>query len=414
MLKGMIVNGTPLRGQVHPDFARAVELFAGQIPRKGSGGAALCIYHRGEKVVDCWGGTRDEAGRPWQRDTLSLSYSTSKGIASTLLHMCADRGLLDYDAPVAEYWPQFAAGGKESITVRQVLCHEAGLYDVRGMVDRAQRMLDWGYMTEALADAVPRHEPGRAHGYHGFTYGWLVGELIQRVTGKPFGEVLESELVKPLDLDGCYVGLPADQMRRRARLLLPAAFQQSGDAVRSLERTVRPLARLLSVAPLPIDLASLASALIPRGIEALDFNSKELAAAAIPSANGFFTARSLARIYALLANDGELDGVRLLRRETVWHASEVQNRGIGRVIPVPMHWRLGYHRVPTLGIRLTNAFGHFGFGGSGAWADPDRELAMAMTVNSGIGTPFGDLRMVRLSSAVGRCADRRQPLRARA
>src|SRR5512147_1365042 len=211
MLKGAIVHGVALRGHVDSAFTRAAEVFAGQIPRSGRGGAALCVYHRGEKVIDCWAGARDDAGHSWQRDTLSLSYSTSKGVASTLLHMCADRGLLDYDAPVAEYWPQFAAGGKEEITVRQVLCHEAGLYDVRGMVDQASRMLDWQYMTEALADAIPRHEPGRAHGYHGFTYGWLVGELIQRVTGKPFGEVLASELVKPLGLDGCYVGLPADQ-----------------------------------------------------------------------------------------------------------------------------------------------------------------------------------------------------------
>jgi CubicO group peptidase (beta-lactamase class C family) len=406
MLQGTTAGGT-LRGTIHPDFAGAARVFAGQIPRSGKGGAALCIYHRGEKVVDCWGGTRDASGHPWQESTLALSYSTSKGVASTLLHICVDRGLLDYDAPVADYWPDFASGGKQAITVRQVLCHEAGLYDVRSLVDRAERMLDWEYMTEALAEAVPRHEPGRAHGYHGFTYGWLVGELIRRVTGKSFSEALELELARPLGLDGCYVGLPVEQMKRRARLLLPAAFQQNGDALRSLERTVSPLARLLSVAPLPIDLASLAAALLPRGIESLDFNSRELAAASIPSANGCFTARSLARIYALLANDGELDGLRLLRRETVWHASEVQNRGIGRVIPVPMHWRLGYHRVPTLGARLQNAFGHFGFGGSGAWADPDRELAVAMTVNSGIGTPFGDLRMFRISSAAVRCADRR-------
>lgn len=407
MLTGTTLRESPLRGTIHPDFARAAEAFADQLPRNGKGGGALCVYHRGEKVVDCWAGTRDEAGHPWQRDTLSLSYSTTKGVVSTLLHICADRGLVDYDAPVAEYWPEFAAGGKEAITVRQVLCHEAGLYDVRAMVDQAQRMLDWKYMAEAIAEAVPRHEPGRSHGYHGFTYGWLVGELIQRVTGKRFAEVLDAELVRPLGLDGCYVGLPPEQMRRRARLLMPGVFGHNGDAVRALERTVAPLARLLSVAPLPIDLASLAAALLPRGIEGLDFNGKELAAVPIPAANGYFTARSLARIYAMLANDGELDGVRLLRRETVWLASEVQNRGIGKVIPVPMHWRLGYHRVPTLGIRVPNAFGHFGFGGSGAWADPDRELAMAMTVNSGIGTPFGDLRMVRLGSTVVRCADRR-------
>ncbi len=401
-----MLQGTTLQGTVHPDFAHAAQVFAGQLP-SGPGGAALCIYHAGQKVVDCWGGTQDAAGRPWQEDTLALSYSTSKGVTSTLLHICVDRGLLDYDDPIAEYWPEFAAGGKASITVRQVLCHEAGLYDVRSLVDRAQRMLDWQYMTEALADAVPCHPPGRAHGYHGFSFGWLVGELIRRVTGKPFGEVLEAQLARPLGLDGCYIGLPADQMHRRSRLLLPAALQQDGDVMRSLERYVRPLARLFSVARLPIDFPSLGAALLPRGIEALDFNGEAFAAPAIPAANGFFTARSLARLYALLANDGELDGVRLLKRETVWRATEVQNRGIGRVIPVPMHWRLGYHRVPTLGASLPNGFGHFGFGGSGAWADPDRELAVALTVNSGIGTPFGDLRMVRLGTAAVRCAERR-------
>ena len=120
-----------------------------------------------------------------------------------------------------------------------------------------------------------------------------------------------------------------------------------------------------------------------------------------------FTARSLARMYAMLANDGELDGVRLISREAVWRATEVQNRSMGRVIPFPMHWRLGYHRVPTLGFAMPNGFGHFGFGGSGAWADPDRQLAVALTLNSGVGTPFGDLRMVRLGTSAARCAERR-------
>jgi CubicO group peptidase (beta-lactamase class C family) len=120
-----------------------------------------------------------------------------------------------------------------------------------------------------------------------------------------------------------------------------------------------------------------------------------------------FTARSLARMYALLAADGELDGVRLLSRETVWRASEIQNRSVGKVIPLPMHWRLGYHRVPTVGVSVPNGFGHFGFGGSGAWADPDRDLAVALTLNSGVGTPFGDLRMVRIGTAAVRSADRR-------
>jgi CubicO group peptidase (beta-lactamase class C family) len=131
-----------LSGHVHPDFERVAAVFQRQIPRD-VGGAALCIYHRGQKVVDCWAGTRDAAGRPWQEDTVSISYSTSKGVASTLVHMLVDRGLLDYDAPVCDYWPEFAQGGKGEITLRQLMCHEAGLYNIRSMVDHAKRMLDW-------------------------------------------------------------------------------------------------------------------------------------------------------------------------------------------------------------------------------------------------------------------------------
>ena len=184
-------------------------------------------------------------------------------------------------------------------------------------------------------------------------------------------------------------------------------MRRGGDAVERIERYVGGMKRVLRLASVSLDAVSMASALIPRGIEDLDFNSEEFVSVPIPAANGMFTARSLARLYAMLAGDGEIDGVRLLKRETVWRATEVQNRGVGRVIPLPMHWRLGYHRVPTVGARVPNGFGHFGFGGSGAWADPDRELSVALTLNSGVGTPFGDLRMVRIGTAAARCADRR-------
>jgi len=395
-----------LQGHYHEDFAPVARTLERLIPKDRKGGAAACVYHRGRKVVDIWGGTRDEEGSPWQEDTLALSYSTTKGIASTLLHILIDRGLADYEDPVAEIWPEFGRSGKEEITLRQVLCHEAGLYDIRSMVDRAERMLDWEYMVEALADATPTHRPGAAHGYHAFTYGWLVGEIVRRLTGKPYSEAVEAEIAKPLGLEGLFVGLPANQMRRRAHLVLPALIRQGGDVVDRLERHVRRVTRVASLARVRFDLSGLAGALIPRGIEDLDFNSEAFLSVPIPAANGMFTARSLARMYALLAADGELDGVRLLSRETVWRASEVQNRGTGRVIPVPMHWRLGYHRVPTVGVRVPNGFGHFGFGGSGAWADPDRELSVALTLNSGVGTPFGDLRMVRIGTSAARCADR--------
>jgi CubicO group peptidase (beta-lactamase class C family) len=394
-----------VHGYVHPDFRTVGKVFAKQIPRSRPGGAAVCVYHRGEIVVDLWGGTRDEAGTRWEPDTLALSYSTSKGVVATLLHILVDRGLIDYDDPVGKLWPEFANSGKERITVRHILCHEAGLYGIRSMVDSGVRMLDWEYMTEALADSLPEHEPGAAHGYHALTWGWLVGELIQRATGKSFREALASELAEPLGLDGLYIGLPEHEMQRRAHTILPG-LQRWAPAQHHVEKLAAPLHRALKLTR-AVDLGQLASALVPRGVEDVDFNSREFLSVPIPAANGTFSARSLAKLYALLANDGELHGVRLLSPETVRRASEVQNRGIGRVIPFPMHWRLGYHRVPTIRTSVRAGFGHFGFGGSGAWADPERNLSVALVVNSGTGTPFGDLRMVRLGSTAARCAERR-------
>lgn len=396
-----------LNGTVHPDFREVGRTLTRLVPRSGKGGASVCVYHHGEKVVDAWAGTKNSHGAAWEESTLSLSYSTTKGVASTLLHVLVDRGLIDYDDPVADVWPEFAQAGKSQITIRQLMCHEAGLYDIRSIIDRACRMIDWGYMTRVLAAAKPAHVPGRAHGYHGLTYGWLVGEVVQRVTGKPFSQVVEDEIAAPLGLDGLFIGLPDAEMSRRAELMMPEIMRMGAAGLDRTDRWARGMSRVLALTPVRLDPSALAAALVPRGMKEVDFNAPEYLRVPIPAANGMFTARSLARMYALLANEGELDGVRLLQRETVWRASEVQNRTIGRVIPVPLHWRLGYHRVPTLGFAMPNGFGHFGFGGSGAWADPDRKLAVALTLNSGTGTPFGDLRMLRIGTSATRCAERR-------
>jgi len=396
-----------IEGKIHPDFWSVVKVFRNQLPGRGQGGAALCIYHHGESVVDVWAGSCDENGKRWQSDTVALSYSTTKGVTSTLLHILVDQGLLDYDDTVAIHWPEFAAEGKESITVRQLMCHEAGLYDIRSMVDHASRIMDWNYMVEALAAARPKHDPGTAHGYHGLTYGWLIGELIQRVSGRSFSEVLQQRIAQPPSLDGLFIGLPPDQRHRRARLIL-AGIQESPEATAKLRGYLNKISRALSALGLSVDLNEVSAALLPHGIEDLDFNSDALHAASIPAANGMFTASSLARMYAALACGGELDGVRLLSRNTLERPTSPQNRGIGRVIPFPMHWRLGYHRPFTLNGSVPNGFGHFGFGGSGAWADPQRGLAVAMTLNSGVGTPFGDMRMLRISTSAARAADRRE------
>jgi CubicO group peptidase (beta-lactamase class C family) len=400
-----------LQGWTHPDFADVARGLRGILPGRGPGGAAVCVYHRGEKVVDAWGGTRNEAGAPWEEDTLSVSFSTTKGVASTLLHIHADRGLIDYDVPVAAYWPEFAQAGKEGVTVRQLLCHEAGLYAIRDMVEHASEMLDWQQMTARLAAAPPRHLPGLAHGYHGLTYGFLVGEVVRRVAGgKPFPELLENEIAGPLGLEGLYCGVPADQMHRCAQLLSTLSDgpieKRRENTRKSWDRACRLRDGLRRVG-IRYDPTETLAALLPHGMEELDFDSDPFRAASIPAANGMFTARSLARMYACLAQGGTLDGTRLLSEDSVRAAAREQNRGAGRVIPISMRWRMGYHRAFAVRARVPNGFGHFGFGGSGGWADPGRQLAVALTVNSGVGTPFGDTRIARIGGVAVRCADRR-------
>jgi len=185
-------------GWVHPGFEGVERVFQRQL-RRTTGGAAVAVYHRGQLVVDLWGGSRAEQ-QPWQRDTLAMCFSTTKGVVSTALHLLADRGQISYDAPVAEYWPQFAQRGKGQITVRHVLTHSAGLHRMRTLVDSAQRMLDWEYMVAALEQAEPAYEPGTRHGYHALTYGWLAGELVRRVSGRPVARFVADELARPLEV----------------------------------------------------------------------------------------------------------------------------------------------------------------------------------------------------------------------
>lgn len=401
-----------IHGIVHPAFTGVVDMLRRTLPSRGRpGGAAVCVYHRGEKVVDVWAGTRNQAGDPWEEDTVSISFSTTKGVASTLLHLYADRGLIEYDAPVCEYWPGFAAGGKQDTTVRQLLCHEAGLYAMTDIVEHAEEMLDWERMVSRIEAARPRHRPGEAHGYHALSYGFLVGEVARRVAGGgSFAELIAREIAEPLGLDGLFCGMPEEALGRcadlEARGFDGPIEKRRAVAEKTRARAAR-VARYLRAVGISYDPTESIEALVAPGMEEIDFNSEEFRRASVPAANGHFTARSLARMYACLAGGGTLDGVRLLSPETLTTVKRVQNTGVGRVIPISMRWRMGYHRVFAVGGRAPGAFGHFGFGGSGAWADPDRNLSVALTVNSGVGTPFGDSRIARIGGAAIRCADRR-------
>lgn len=393
-------------GYVHPDFRGVAQMFRQQLPRRGNGGAALCIYHRGERVIDIWGGSRNREGTPWTADTLSLSFSTTKGIVSTLLHILADRGLVDYDQPVALYWPAFAQNGKAGITVRQLLCHEAGLYPVRGLIADAAEMRDWPHMLQLMEQAKPAHAPGERNGYHALTYGWLVGGLVEKVTGKPLADVLREELSDTLQLDGCFIGVPDSELGRCAKLIVPEKKPRDPAQPRPPKKT--PLAQQVIETGLRLsgfDPDSTLQAMVPHGMAKFDWTAPETVQACIPGAGGMFNARSLAKIYAALGNGGELGGVRLMSPQGVKRISSLQNTARGAVIPLPMRWRMGYHRVFTTGPRTPNAFGHFGYGGSGAWCDPSRELAVGYVVNYGIGTPFGDTRLWQINTAAIRAVD---------
>lgn len=399
---------TPLDGSVHPDFKGVADVLERQLS-KGPGGAAVCVYHRGECVVDLWGGYRDSNGTPWRRDTLAPSFSTTKGVTSTLVHMMADRGLIDYDTRVAEYWPEFAQSGKQDITVRHVLAHQAGLYHIRQMIDDASRMRDWDFMIEAIEKAEPIHVPGERTGYHGLTYGFLAGEILQRVTGRKFSDLVQTEITEPLGLDGFYVGAPESELHRSAELIWPNSTRYLRDLpvdripdwlTNAADTASSLLSHGMGMMGVDFDLASIMDAFSPKGIANFDFGSHETLKSTIPAGNGLFTARSLARMYAALAGGGELDGVRLLSSSQLDEATEKQAEGEGRsVLPFDMRWRLGYHGVLTTRGSPERGFGHFGFGGSGAWADPESNLAVAMTVNCGMGTPLGDVRMLRLGGA---------------
>lgn len=382
-------------GWVRAGFEDVARVFQRQL-RRTTGGAAVSVYHRGELVVDLWGGWR-AGGRPWQRDTLAMCFSTTKGVISTALHLLADRGQIEYDAPVAAYWPQFAQGGKENITVRHVLTHSAGLHRMRTLVDHERRMLDWGYMVSALERAEPAYEPGTRHGYHGLTYGWLVGELVRRVSGRSIARFVEEELTRPLGLDGLYVGCPPEQ-RARVASLAPMA-RELGRGLGAVMSS--PVGQIPSLLRLPVSPRRFVNTLLPRGIEDVLWGP-EVMDAEIPAVNGFFTARALAKLYAVLAHGGQTDGVRLLSPQTLEKIAVVHSRGPDHVLVLPMGWRLGYHSAFTTRGTVPGGFGHFGLGGSGGWADPRRDLALAMVCNRGTATPIGDLRIAELSTAVAR------------
>ncbi len=381
-----------LHGTYDPQFEPVVGELRRQL-RQFKGGLSACIYRDGQPILDVWGGAARVDGSPWKRDTMAIGYSATKGVTATALHILASDGLIDYDEPVARYWPEFEQAGKHDITVRQVLSHQAGLHQLGPLLRKASNILDWDTLTHQLAAARPQLNPAGTGAYHAITFGWLVGELIRRVAGKSFQDVLRERLVEPLELDGCFIGCPRNQLDRVADVIgMPPIRRRRKLPFRRRYRVPKwvppgPFRRLI------------VRGMHPRQLRRL-FRHPDFWTTPIPAMNGVFTARSLAKLFAALANEGELGGVRLMSRETIQKATEVQTTGLDKVVIYPLRWRLGYHRADAMLKSVPEAFGHFGFAGTGVWANPTLRMSAGLIHNAYPLTISGQLRMAQFTGAV--------------
>lgn len=333
-------------------------------------GTQVCAYRNGERIVDIWAGQMGSHDpRPVQPDSLFSSFSTTKGPAATALHILADRGLIDYDAPVAKYWPEFAANGKAKITVAQAMSHQAGLHAAPNPLT-IDFVTDWQGALDWIANATPAYEPGTSTGYHAFTYAWIVGGIVQGASGRHLRDVIQEEIARPLGVDGeMYVGIP-DGIEDRLTSI-KAAPRPAGAEAASAPR-ISPDHDMLKAMPVRSE---------------LNFNDMRVRKACLPSANGHFSARALARMYAALANGGEIDGVRLVSVERIPSmyrlCTDLPDRVIGRPIRKGIGFFLGGSVDGVHGAQgpRESSFGHAGAGGSIAFADPEVGLSVAVTLN---------------------------------
>jgi CubicO group peptidase (beta-lactamase class C family) len=382
---------TEIGGSVEPGFEGVAAAFASNFVEHGDIGAATAVYVGGRKVVDLWGGVADvDSGAPYTEDTLQLVFSTTKGATAACANLLVDRGELDLDAPVAAYWPEFKAEGKGDIPVRWLLTHQSGLPYVDAVVTY-EEALAWDPVIRALEAQAPVWEPGTAHGYHATMYGWLVGEVVRRVTGKSIGRFFAEEIAGPLDLE-FWIGLPEDQQHRVAPLV---TFPKPKDPAMAalVEQFMGPDTMLGKALGAP-------SLVFTNEMGV--WNRPEVRAAEIPAANGVTNARSLARFYAGLS--GTVEGgpaTPILSPEQIAAASVCQTSGPDQILMLETTIGLGFWTAsPFAPYGGAKSIGHGGAGGSLGFTDPENGIGFGYVMNRMLQNLTGDPRTRTLVAAV--------------
>jgi len=382
-------------GFVADGWSEVANAFAHNIDNREDIGAGVSVFHKGKCVVDIAGGFFDkEATKPYTLDTLQLVFSSTKGVVATAVAICVERGLLSYEDPVSQIWPEFAAHGKEHVTVAQLLSHQAGLYTVDGPLT-FEEVLDWNTMVTRLANTAPLFQVGSTHGYHAFTFGWLAGHLVRLVDGRSIGRFIREEIANPLGGE-IYVGLPAH-----------------------LEPRVSPIntgwprtATSAPAAPVQLPNKYLVSALSVNGALNVKggFNREDLHAAEVPGANGIANARSLAAMYSATFTETETSNgpVRLLNDDTRSKMTVQQTKDgeVDLCLQTERTFAMGFVTPSEkLAFDAPGSYGHAGAGGSVSFADPNRQMGFSYIMNRMKDSMFTDPRAVRLIEAASRCAD---------
>ncbi len=359
-------RAVPIDGSVDPAFDAVRSAFAENFSSRGELGAAVCVVVDGRRVVDLWGGWRDGGRqRRWQRDTLVNVFSVGKAVAAVCVARLVGQGTLALDHRVARYWPEFGRHGKSSITIRQLLSHQAGLPAVRAVLPPGT-VFDWDAMCDALADQPPWWEPGTAHGYHVNTFGFLVGELVRRATGRTLGMMVRQEIAGPLGAD-FFIGLPTPDLSRVAEFVgladPPPRPRDLGDeAVMELHAYFNP----------------------PELSGAGVVNTVEWRQAELPSTNGHATARGIARIFEALVAGGTYEGGEIVAAAVLADAVTEQVYGDDLILHRPSRFGVGFQLTQVERPLGPNggSFGHFGAGGSLGFCDPEANLALGYAMNT--------------------------------